>query len=89
LPSLFVFASLSDNILFFALQAVAAGVKEQDTIHHLEKLFKKTPEIAKTLDLEATISLAITTLQNVKIDFEKYWDNFTVFCHETNNLLNK
>jgi len=59
------------TFLFFVLQAVASGVKEQDTIHHLEKLFKKTPEIAKTLDLEATISLAITTLQNViRFDFE-------------------
>lgn len=46
-------------------KAVAAGVKEQESVNYLEKQIKKRNETKEVLNDAQTIQLAITTLQNV------------------------
>lgn len=51
---------------YFGYKAVAAGVKEQESVNYLEKQFKKMAELKKEFNDDETIQLAISSLQNVK-----------------------
>ena len=50
---------------YYGYRACASGVKEQEAINYLEKQFRVTPGLEKNMSENETVSLAISTLQNV------------------------
>lgn len=50
---------------FYGFRACASGVKEQEAINFLEREFRITPGLEKTMNATETVNLAIKTLQNV------------------------
>lgn len=57
---------------YFGYKAVAAGVKEQESVNYLEKQFKKMAEMKKEFTDDETIQLAISSLQNVRNKINLY-----------------
>lgn len=51
---------------FYGFRACASGVKEQEAINFLEREFRITPGLEKTMSTADTVNLAIKTLQNVR-----------------------